>query len=138
MTTLDERLGDAEEALGEGPRVAPPFDALRRRHRQRRRHSMTVGATALSIVVVCVAVALRRARPEPATPDCAHYFAGRGEHEHDDVSAAPVQRLEDMPRLPASAVQTVHLSRDVGGGRAVVAGGILWFVDNPRGCTQCA
>ena len=144
MTTLDERLHDAEAALGEGPRVAPPFDALRRRHRQRRRHSMTVGAAALSIVVVCVAVALavRRGNTEstvPAAPTTVAVGPTTASvattTTNTTKAAAGVQPLEGMPRLAASAVHTVHLSRNISVGSAVLDRGQLWFIASGTGCT---
>jgi hypothetical protein len=138
MTALDERLRAAEDALGEGPRVAPPLDVLRRRHRQRRRRSMTVGAGALSIVVVCVAVAFAvrdRSSQSPAAPTTPSVAT-----TSTTTQPGPsVQRLEDMPRLPASAVQTVHLSQNVSGGEAVLDGGLLWLASPDPGCSgQCA
>jgi hypothetical protein len=138
MTTLDERLREAGDALGDPPRVAPPFDALRSRHRQRRRRSMTVGAGALSIVVLCVAVAFAVRDRSTQTPAGSTTPSVASSTSTTTSAAARVQRLENMPRLPASAVTTAHLSRDVGGGRAVVADGILWFVDDPLHCVDCS
>jgi hypothetical protein len=135
MTTLDERLREAEDALGDPPRVAPPFDALRSRHRQRRRRSMTVGAGALSIVVVCIAVAFaigdhrEQAPAAPTQPSVASTTA---------TTAAPgpaVQSLETMPRFPTSAVRTVTFSRPVGRG-VVDDRGALWYVDAPAACND--
>jgi hypothetical protein len=139
MTTLDERLRDANGALGDAPRGAPPFDALRRRHRQRRHRTLAAGGAAGSIVVVCVAVALavgaRTRHPTASsTPS-----ATASSTTTTSSAAVPVQRLEDMPRLPSSAVQTAHLSQTVGAGQAVLEGGLLWLVSPDPGCSgACA
>src|SRR5262249_3430682 len=60
MTTLDERMRAAADAIGDAPRHAPPFGSLHRSRRRRQRASAVVAAV-LSIAVVC-AVALVAAR----------------------------------------------------------------------------
>ena len=139
MTTLDERLRDANDALGDAPHVAPPFDAVRRRYRHRRRRALAAGGAMVSIVVVCVAVAF--AVRGPTTPPTASSTPPTTAPSTTTTPspAVPVQRLEDMPRLPASAVDVTDLSDGVGSGRAVLYNRALWFVYPQPNCSgSCA
>jgi hypothetical protein len=146
MTTLDERLRDATDALGDGPRVAPSFDALRRGHRARRRRSALTAAVAIVVVCGAVAFAVRGTHTRSTNPVAP--TTGRVAPTSTSVAStststptrppAGVQPLADMPRLPTSAVHTVHLTyltHGIQAGPAVFAEGSLWFVGSQDGCT---
>jgi len=140
MITLDERMRAASDALGDAPRHAPPFSALMRR-RQRRQRARAVAGAAVSIAIVCtVAVALVATRHDAAGPAPAGSStptSAAAPTTRTTLSFSGRQSLASMPRLPASSVHTVSLSRPVGQGPAVFAGGSLWVLDPTFGCGSC-
>jgi hypothetical protein len=133
MTTLDERLRAAADAMGDPPHAAPPFASLQRRRRRRHRATAVVAAV-LSIALVCAVALVATARdpvhPLPAgtssTPTSAAVSTTR--------PVSHTQSLASMPRLPASVVHTVSLSRSVELGSTVLAGGSFWSVGTEPGC----